>query len=91
MSIQPESILGLPEPWRSRVPALTWRMGLTVGSTAKLIVLLNGAVHEFPWVEIEEVTGPGRYVGRVNAAGWEPAIPVIAFTSDNILACVPDA
>jgi len=88
--IELESVAGLPKHWQGRVTAMHWRMGLRVGSLAKVFVLVNGAFHEYPWITVARVIAPGQYIGRSHAA-WAHLLPLgvdIPFDFDNILAVV---
>jgi hypothetical protein len=92
MIIEPESVRGLPEKERSWVPPLAERMRQRVGDQVRILVLLDGEVHEHPWLEIEEATEAG-YVGST-VEDYEPVRGKriargtrLAFTADNIIEC----
>jgi hypothetical protein len=88
--IELESIREVPADKLASVPPLVERQNLRVGQTARLFVLLSGAAHEFPWVEVEQVT-PNGYIGRVDQ-DYEPRPghrldrdTRLEFTADNVI------
>jgi hypothetical protein len=90
MLIEPESVRDLPQHLRQTLPPLEQRMHLIVGAQVRLIVLLDGELHEYPWVSIAGITDAG-YIGRVIQAcehvpGKRIEVDtVIPFTADNII------
>jgi hypothetical protein len=83
-----ESISALHPKARETTPSEDMRMTRRVGDTVRLMVLVNGQFHSYPWVRITEVRRP-VYVGVFECVedsyNGVPNGAMFEFTADNMI------